>query len=78
MAWYGMVLVYHVNTQCFIESPLAGIAQLYWPVKQPIAFSQLRSLTRKFRPDTEELHGFNCNAIFFTCMHAHKSLSNKT
>ena len=37
-----------------------------------IAFSQICSLRRWF------YYGFICNAIFFTCMHVHKSLSNET
>jgi len=50
---------------------------LHWAVRQPIAFSNsevswgsLSQLLKKY--------GFISNAIFKTCMHAHKSLSNKT
>jgi len=32
---------------------------------------------RRFKLVAVELYGFNYDAIFFTCMHAHKSLSNK-
>ena len=44
----------------------------------PSLFLQLWSLTRQFKPVTEELWlHLQCH-FFFTCMHAHKSLNNIT
>jgi len=43
---------------------------LHWAVHKPIAFSQLKSLTRCFKPVTQELYGFICDDIFVTCTHA--------
>ena len=51
---------------------------LLWAVHQHITSSHLWNLTRQFKPVTEELHDFIFNAIFFTYIHAHKSLSNET
>ena len=43
----------------------------------PITFSQLRSLTKRLKPVTQN-YGFIYDTIFFTCTHVHKTLSNET
>ena len=49
----------------------------HWAVHQPIAFFQVWSHTRRFELLTEELwFPLRCH-FFFTCTHAHKSLSNE-
>ena len=49
----------------------------HWVVHQPIAFFQVWSHTRRFEPFTEELWLPLWRQFFFTCTHAHKSLSNE-
>jgi len=38
IAWYHIVLVYHLNTQYHIKLPLPGIAQLYFIVTQKLVY----------------------------------------
>jgi len=49
----------------------------HWAVHQPIAFFQVWSHTRRFKPLTEELWLLLWRHFFFTCTHVHKSLSNE-
>jgi len=50
---------------------------LHWAVHQPIVFSQVWSLTKYLKPQTQELW-LICDTIFFPCVHAQKALSSET
>ena len=54
----------------------ANSSILHWAVHQLIAFSL--EVSQGGSNWSLKNYGFICNTIFFTCMHAYKSLSNKT